>query len=89
MRRPLARVLVVAVALVAAVAANVLRVSATTVLVHHWGPAASQGLFHELFGKAVYLAVLAAFLLGAARLRDGVTQSVHVSPARGQRVAQP
>jgi exosortase len=68
-RGPACRVLLVGLALGAAIVANLVRVSSTTALVHFWGPAASIGLFHNLFGKAVYLATLGLFLLFVLRLR--------------------
>ena len=57
------RLLVVGLALAAGIAGNLVRVSSTTVLVHFWGPGASLGLFHNLFGKAIYLGVLGGFFL--------------------------
>jgi exosortase len=63
------RVLLAGVAIVTAVAANLVRVAGTTVLVDAWGPAASTGLFHNLFGKAIYLVALGAFVLVVVRLR--------------------
>ena len=63
------RVLLAAVAIVTAIAANLVRVAGTTVLVDAWGPAAAVGLFHNLFGKAIYLVALGAFVLVVVRLR--------------------
>jgi exosortase len=63
------RVLIAALALGGAIAANLVRVSSTTVLVHFWGPAAAIGVFHNLFGKAVYLVVLGLVLCLVLRLR--------------------
>lgn len=63
------RVLLVAVATVTAIAANLVRVAGTTVLVDAWGPAAAVGLFHNLFGKSIYLVALGAFVLLIVRLR--------------------
>jgi exosortase len=68
-RGPACRLFVLVLALAAAVAANLVRVSGTTVLVEFWGPAASIGLFHNLFGKAIYLVAVGAVLLVAVRLR--------------------
>jgi exosortase len=70
-RGPACRLAVLALALGAALVANLVRVSATTVLVSIWGPAASLGLFHDLFGKAIYLATLASVFLVVLRLRAG------------------
>lgn len=64
------RALVIALGLGAGVAGNLIRVSSTTVMVHFWGPAASSGLFHNLFGKAVYLAVVVLFFLIVLRIRS-------------------
>ena len=63
------RLVVLSLALGAAIMANLIRVSGTTVLVHFWGPAASLGLFHHLFGKTIYLLTLAAVFLVVLRLR--------------------
>jgi exosortase len=57
------RMLMVALALAAGIAGNLVRVSTTTVLVHLYGPSASEGLFHNLFGKGVYLVVVSLFFL--------------------------
>lgn len=68
-RGPACRAAVLAVAIGTAIAANLVRVAGTTVLVQHWGPAASTGLFHHAFGKAIYLTALAAVFLLVLRLR--------------------
>lgn len=69
-RRLPARTLVVSVAVAVAILANVVRVATTALLAHTWGPAAATGLFHLAYGKVVYLALLAPFVLGAVRYRD-------------------
>ncbi len=68
-RRPAERVLVVALALVAGLAANLVRVTGTAMLA--WvEPTAVIGMPHLVFGKAVYLAVgVAVALTGATLLR--------------------
>jgi exosortase len=68
-RGPACRLLVLILTLAAAIAANWVRVSGTTVLVHFWGPAASIGLFHNLFGKAIYLVTTGVVLFAVVRLR--------------------
>jgi exosortase len=64
------RLFVVGLALAAAIVGNLVRVSGTTVLVHFWGPPAALGLFHNLFGKAVYLGIGGLFFLVVLRLRS-------------------
>ena len=68
-RRPAERVFIVALALLAGLAANLVRVTGTAMLA--WvEPAAVIGTPHLIFGKAVYLAVgVAVALTGAALLR--------------------
>jgi exosortase len=68
-RRPAERVLVVALALVAGLAANLVRVTGTAMLA--WvEPTAVIGTPHLVFGKAVYLAIgVAVALTGATLLR--------------------
>jgi exosortase len=68
-RGPGCRLAVLGLALGAAVVANLIRVSSTTILVHFWGPAASVGLFHNLYGKAIYFAVLGVVFVVVLRLR--------------------
>jgi exosortase len=68
-RGPAVRLLVFALAVSAAIVANLVRVASTTVLVHFWGPVASIGLFHSVFGKAIYLVTLGLVLLAVLRLR--------------------
>ena len=68
-RGPACRLAVLALALGAAIVANLIRVAGTTVLVHFFGPSASLGLFHYLFGKTIYLATLGAVFLLVLRLR--------------------
>lgn len=68
-RGPACRTVVLGAAVGAAIAANLARVAGTTILVQFWGPAASTGLFHQVFGKTIYLAALAAVFLLVLRLR--------------------
>jgi exosortase len=68
-RRVLPRILVVALAVGLAIAANVLRVAGTGVLAHYWGPGAAEGTAHIVYGKVVYLGALVPFVIGVARLR--------------------
>jgi exosortase len=63
------RLLLLGIGVGAAIAANLVRVSATAVAVHAWGPAAAVGLPHLTFGKAVYLVALGFVGLVALRLR--------------------
>jgi exosortase len=71
-RRPTERALVVALALMAGVAANLVRVTGTALLA--WvEPTAVMGTPHLVFGKAVYLAVgIAVALAGATLLRRSI-----------------
>ena len=68
-RRLALRLLVAALAVVAAIAANLMRVASTVVLVNFYGVTAAEGTFHSLFGKAIYLVALGLFLLAVWRLR--------------------
>jgi len=68
-RRLALRPLVCALAVVMAIAANLVRVTSTVVLVNFFGVAAAEGTFHSLFGKAIYLVALGLFLLTVWRLR--------------------
>jgi exosortase/archaeosortase family protein len=51
------------------IAANLLRVTGTGWLAHHYGPEAASGFFHVAYGKVVYAAMLAPFVLGVLWLR--------------------
>jgi len=66
------RIAIVALALAVAVAANLVRVTGTGWLAHHYGSAAASGFFHIVYGKVVYLAVLVPFVLAVIRLRRPV-----------------
>jgi exosortase len=68
-RRLVVRVLVCALAVAAAIGANLVRVAGTVVLVDAYGAQAAEGTVHSLFGKAIYLVALGLFLFGAHRLR--------------------
>jgi exosortase len=57
------RVVVVAAAIVLAIVANLVRVIGTGVLAELLGPEAAAGMFHVVYGKVVYAAVLGPFLL--------------------------
>jgi exosortase len=67
--RPARRAGVIALAIVVAIAANVVRVTGTGILAHYWGPEAAEGMTHIVYGKVVYLGALVPFVLGVARLR--------------------
>lgn len=68
-RRPRARALVVVLAVAMAVLANVVRVATTALLAHGWGAQAATGFFHLAYGKVVYAALLAPFVLATVRYR--------------------
>lgn len=68
-RGPACRMVIFGVSIAAAIAANLVRVSVTSVLVHVWGPAASTGLFHHVVGKTIYLATVASVFLLVLRFR--------------------
>jgi exosortase len=68
-RRTGRRAAVLGLAVLIAIAANLVRVAGTGLLAHHWGPQAAQGFFHLAYGKVVYLAMLAPFLVGVLWLR--------------------
>lgn len=63
------RAAVVALAVVVAIVANLLRVTGTGLLVHHWGAQAVMGVFHVVYGKVVYLVMLVPFVAGVLLLR--------------------
>jgi exosortase len=63
------RAAVLGLAVVIAVVANLVRVTGTGLLAHHWGPEAALGFFHVAYGKVVYLVMLAPFLAGVLWLR--------------------
>jgi len=69
-RRLAARALVVSLAITVAILANDVRVATTGLLAHGWGASAAMGFFHLAYGKVVYLALLAPFVLGAVRFRS-------------------
>jgi exosortase len=70
LRAPLPRRLaVVPFAVAVAVAANLVRVAGTALLAHYWGPEAAAGVFHLVWGKAVYVLMLVPFLAGVLLLR--------------------
>ena len=68
-RGPALALLVGGLAIVSAIAANLVRVASTVVLVNFFGIAASEGTFHSLCGKAIYLVALGLFLVAVWRLR--------------------
>jgi exosortase len=63
------RCAVLALAVVVAIAANLVRVTGTGVLAHYWGPATAMGFFHIAYGKVVYLAMMVPFMAGVMALR--------------------
>lgn len=68
-RRPLGRLAVVGLAAAVAIAANLVRVTGTGWLAHHYGPDAASGFLHLAYGKVVYLAMLLPFVAGVVLLR--------------------
>jgi len=70
------RSVVILLGLAAAIGGNLVRVSSTAVMVHWWGPSASEGLFHSLFGKTVYCAVVVLFFLTVRGLSRRKASSV-------------
>jgi exosortase len=64
-----ARLLVVALALVTGLVANLLRVAGTGVVAHVWGREAASGLAHLVYGKTVYLVTMVPFVLAVIWLR--------------------
>lgn len=63
------RLTIVALAVVVALAANVVRVTGTGWLAHHYGRAAASGFLHVAYGKLVYLAMLLPFVAGVLLMR--------------------
>ena len=63
------RLAVMGLALLTAIAANMLRVTLTAVLGHRFGLGAATGGIHVVYGKVVYLAMLAPFTLGVLGIR--------------------
>ena|GEM_PF-653692 len=72
------RALVLALAVVVAIAANLVRVAGTGLIAHYWGPEAVMGFAHVTYGKLVYLAMLVPFIGGVLLLR----RAAPVAPAR-------
>lgn len=62
---PVRRGLLVLLAIPAALAANILRISITVVGVHYFGRSAANGFFHELLGFLTFFFGLGFFMLGA------------------------
>jgi len=71
---------VVVLALVTAVLANMLRVLVTAVLGHAFGLGAATGTIHIVYGKVVYLAMLAPFALGVLWIRRAFPPRTASSP---------
>jgi exosortase len=63
------RLAVVALAVLVAISANLIRVTGTGLLAHYWGPEAAAGFFHLAYGKVVYLIMLVPFVVGVLFLR--------------------
>jgi exosortase len=79
------RVLIVGLALVSAVVANLLRVAGTALLADLAGADAVTGLPHLVWGKAVYAVLFVAFTLAALTLRrptPPLPRPTPTSPAR-------
>ncbi len=80
------RTAVVLLALVTAVVANMIRVLVTAVVGEYVGPWAAMGTAHVLYGKIVYLGMLAPFALGVLVIRRACepsrTSSQAGAPAR-------
>jgi exosortase len=60
---------IVALAVVVALAANLIRVAGTGFIAYQYGAAAASGASHVVWGKAVYLTMLVPFALGVIALR--------------------
>src|SRR5438094_808330 len=60
---------IVALAVVVALVANLIRVAGTGFIAYHYGAAAASGLAHVVWGKIVYTIMLAPFALGVIALR--------------------
>ncbi|OLB97200.1 MAG: hypothetical protein AUH30_10750 [Candidatus Rokubacteria bacterium 13_1_40CM_68_15] len=65
----LRRLGIVTLAVVVALAANLVRVAGTGWIAHHYGPAAAAGVHHVVWGKVVYVVMLLPFALGVSMLR--------------------
>ncbi len=78
-RTPGRRVAVVAVAIVAAIAANLVRVTGTGVVAHYLGREAATGVAHLAYGKVVYLVMMVPFVATVLLLRRATPRR---SPAR-------
>jgi exosortase len=63
------RTAIVALALVVAVAGNVVRVFGTALIAHGWGSEAATGVMHVVYGKLIYAAMLVPFLAGVLIIR--------------------
>src|SRR5437016_3282393 len=68
---PLRRFGIVALAVVVALVANLVRVAGTGFIAYHYGAAAASGAAHVVWGKVVYLTMLVPFALGVIALRRG------------------
>ncbi|HEV8640346.1 MAG TPA: exosortase [Methylomirabilota bacterium] len=68
-RRAGRRAAILALAIVVAITANLIRVAGTGVLAHYYGPETAMGFFHIAYGKVVYFVMLVPFMLGVALLR--------------------
>jgi exosortase len=76
---------VVAVAVVAAIVANLLRVTGTGVVAHHFGRDAATGVAHLVYGKVVYLVMMVPFVTTVLLLRRGTGSPAHEEvPGRQQ-----
>jgi len=62
---------IVALAVVVALVANLVRVAGTGFIAYHYGAAAASGAAHVVWGKVVYLTMLVPFALGVIALRRG------------------
>ncbi|MGH7391852.1 MAG: exosortase/archaeosortase family protein, partial [Candidatus Rokuibacteriota bacterium] len=63
------RATVLALAVVVALVANLVRVAGTGLLAHYWGPEAATGFAHVAYGKLVYFAMMIPFVAGVLVLR--------------------
>lgn len=78
-RTPGRRAAVVAVALVAAITANIIRVTGTGVVAHYLGREAATGVAHLAYGKVVYLVMMVPFVATVLLLRRATPSG---APAR-------
>jgi exosortase len=67
--RPPRRLLIMALAVTLALLGNLVRVTGTGWLAHHYGAEAASGFFHAAYGKAVYAVMLVPLVLGVLLLR--------------------